>query len=288
MDLISKESGYCQEVAGDVGEVLGEQGIFARLETTYIDLQIQENTIRQQQLETRIVFLANEVKRYRNLFRTQNIDEVTLDRFEHDLAQARHELNIEQTKGEYLREQRADHFIRSHSGWKIMARDVEPGEWVRSGEMIGRAGDYRTMLVPFALSPEELRALRAHRDSISLLFPQSEGQYTKIKAKIEIISPSFDPTTRKTHVDLEVASGQLEQRGGQRAVLSLQLPDPSGAVLVPESALIASYGEYLLVRENGERVPVILLGQGPQGALRVKSKNISPGDTFTFPPSTSP
>jgi hypothetical protein len=284
MDLISKESAFCQKVYADIGDVLGEEGVFVRLETIFIDLQIEKNKIMQELLTTRINYLKKEHQRYRNLLRTKNIDESSLDRVEKDFNEARQELKLHQTEEINLKERLKDHTIKAKPGWYITAREVEPGEWIRAGQKIGQAADYSTLLIPFSLSPEELRALKSKAETISLFFPDFSEQGARVNASIEKISPRFDPETRKTKVDLEVNSAKLKPRGGLRAVLSLVLTDPSGAVMVPESALISSYGEYKIVRETGEIVSVLLLGKGTQGNFRVKSSKVQPGDRFMTNP----
>jgi len=67
---------------------------------------------------------------------------------------------------------------------------------------------------------------------------------------------------------------------GLRAELILELPDISGAVLVPTIALSERYEDFWLTRENGQQVPVVFLRNGTQGISRVQSPKISPGDRF--------
>jgi hypothetical protein len=56
-------------------------------------------------------------------------------------------------------------------------------------------------------------------------------------AEIERVCPDFDPKTRKINLELALGRGVPEMRGGLRTKLILEIPDKSGAVLVPEEAL---------------------------------------------------
>jgi len=67
-----------------------------------------------------------------------------------------------------------------------------------------------------------------------------------------------------------------ELRGGVRAELALQLPDPGGAVLVPRSAVVQRYEEHFVEDEAGERLRVQLLGE-EQGLARVRGAGLAPG-----------
>ena len=281
MDIVSKESGFCQEVMADVGDKLGPGGVFARLETTFIDLDLQRNQQLQSQVTSRIAYLDKEVGRYRRLFQNKHIDESTLDRLLNDLTQARKERDILRTEKRILEERKKEHVLRAQPGWRIISRQIQPGEWVRSGEVLGRAGDYHTLLIPFALAPQELTSLRSHNPKVNLFFADVPA---RVPARIEYISPAFDPQTRKITVHLAVPTQGLPSQGGLRAVLSLSLPAPSGAVLVPSSAVINTYGESMLVRESGQRIPVVLLGQGPGDTLRVSSDQIQVKDRFQTDP----
>ncbi|MBW1896027.1 MAG: HlyD family secretion protein [Deltaproteobacteria bacterium] len=170
--------------------------------------------------------------------------------------------------------------IRIPSGWTITERAVEPGEWIAVGKHLGKAGDFRTLLVPFSLSPDEYRALKDLEGVPELHFPDEVEGGTALRAVLERVSPAFDPETRKISVDLAVREGLSEMRGGLRAELSLYLPDPSGAVLVPSSAVQERYEEFSLTRPNGEQVRVVVLGNGPQSTVRVRSPHVKPGDKF--------
>ena len=81
-----------------------------------------------------------------------------------------------------------------------------------------------------------------------------------------------------------MGKGLEEKRGGLRAELTLKIPDPTGAVLVPASAVAERYEEFWLTKANGDKVRVQYLGRGIQNTLRVRSPEVKPGDTFKVKP----
>ncbi len=101
------------------------------------------------------------------------------------------------------------------------------------------------------------------------------------------VSPAFDEVSRKIAVELEIGEGVEDPRGGLRAELDLAIPLSSGAVTVPESALVRRYEQYWLQRPDGESVKVVYLGreEGAEGAaVRVAAPAVKAGDRFRLQP----
>ncbi|MDY6953632.1 MAG: efflux RND transporter periplasmic adaptor subunit [Thermodesulfobacteriota bacterium] len=280
MDIVSEEAGRCFEVAADVGDTIGAEGVFCVLDTTFVDIAIDRNRIDQKQVENRIAYEIKEVRRFEELVGRDSAAQSTLDAHQNRLDQSRFELEALENEEENLKERQARHTSKIPSGWTITERAVEPGQWVSAGAYLGKAGDFRKLLVPFSLSPEEYSAVRRLQGRAKLRFPDEGDEGVTLEAEIERISPAFDPETRKISVDLSVQKGLSHMRGGLRAVLTLKVPDGSGTVLVPTSALSERYEALWLTRESGEQVRVVLLDHGAQNTSRVRSEEVKPGDRF--------
>ena len=280
MDIVSEEAGRCIRVAADIGDAVGKGGVFAVLDKTFIDLAIEKNRVDQTRLKNRIAYHAKEVRRYEKLVGRETAAQSTLDGLRNKLDQSEFELQALEVEETNLKERRGRHLIRVPAGWTVTERAVETGEWVPAGKFLGKAGDFRTLLVPFSLSLDEFNALKKLDGGPELRFPDEGKTGLTLKAPVERISPAFDPQTRKISVDLSIRKGLSNMRGGLRAELTLELPDRYGAVLVPTSALSERYEEFWLTRANGEQVHVVLLGHGPQNTSRVRSSEVKAGDMF--------
>jgi hypothetical protein len=170
--------------------------------------------------------------------------------------------------------------IRAPAGWQVTGRSVEPGQWVKSGESVGEAADFSTLIVPFALTPEQYTALTTAEDGIHLRLPDLRQE---VAASIYRTNPGFDPDTRKIAVDLQIRDEIEPRRGGLRAQLGLHLPERTGAVMLPTAAVERSYEELWVTREDGKRLRVMLLGSGAGSdgdRLRVASPDIESGQRF--------
>jgi RND family efflux transporter MFP subunit len=284
MDVVSEEAGRCVKVTADVGDQIGKDGLFAMLDTTFIDLALKKNQVDQEGLANMIAFHAKEVGRFEKLVERETAAQSRLDEIQNKLDQAEFQIKTLKVQETELKERRSRHHIKIPQGWSIIQRDVEPGEWVSMGKHLGKAGDFRTLLVPFALSPEEYRTLKKLKGPIELFLPSEDQNTIKIRASLARVSPAFDPETRKINVELAVTETLAENRGGLRAELTLEMPDPSGAVLIPAAAVAERYEEFWLTRANGERLRVLFLGDGPDNTYRLRASELKPGDEFKIEP----
>ncbi|MFO7606912.1 MAG: efflux RND transporter periplasmic adaptor subunit [Desulfurivibrionaceae bacterium] len=270
------------EVKGDTGDRIGKDGVFARLDPSFAELDLQGVKIEQEKVTSRIDYLENELRRYRTLFEKQSVSEAKLDSLTHELDQARLTLRELQTEEQRLREHLKRHLITGPAGWLVIARHAEPGEWVTMGTPLAEIGDFRTLLVPFAVSHAEYLRIKQTAKALSLHLPE-EG--LTVPAELHTISPDFDPQTRKFNLELIIGTPLPEQRGGIRTELAIEMPEPGGALLVPASAVDKRYDTHWLTAADGEKVAVIVLGPGPEPlTLRVSGEGIKAGDKFLRAP----
>ena len=278
--ITSEVSGRCLSVAAQVGQAIPPDGVFARLDDVFVRLELEANRVEQARLASRVAYLEKEVKRSRSLVRRRSQAQSELDRLEDQLGQARYRLRALAIAAKTLRERQRRFALTAPAGWLVIQRLLEPGQWVARGMVVGVVGDFSTLYVPLALSHPQLRALRRQAGKLRLRLPEL-GRL--VPARLARVSPAFDPATRKINLDLAIKGGLEQMRGGLRAELTLEMPDPSGAVLVPAAALSRRYQEYWLTRKDGSQVRVLVLGDGPGGSKRVASPQVKPGQRFRLP-----
>ncbi|QGY39528.1 efflux RND transporter periplasmic adaptor subunit [Pseudodesulfovibrio cashew] len=281
MTLVAEESGRVEKVMADVGDTLGQDGLFAQLDTTFIRLDLRENRAEQERLKSDFEYYRKEMNRYKQLVKSKNAAQSTLDSNVRAHQGALQQLRGKQIEERVLMERMKRFSLIGPAGWKVVTRYIEPGEWVTKGEKVAELGNYEALLVPYALTGAEFRALKEQGENITLRLTDLN---IPVQARIERVSPGFDPQSRKINVDLQISQGDFEFRGGLRTELVLELPDPGGAVLVPATALVKAYEEYFLMTPEGERVRVMLLGSGRNNLRRVSSPEVHAGDRFMVKP----
>ncbi|MDJ0838197.1 MAG: efflux RND transporter periplasmic adaptor subunit [Acidobacteriota bacterium] len=274
MQLTTEVAGRCKDVYADVGDV-PPGGLFARLDDTFTALDLEQNQRQQDRVRNNLAYLNKELKRFEDLLQKRTVSQSTYDELEQRRDQARLQLAELETSAKILTERRERHNLKVPKGWRIIDRLVEPGQWVNTGTVVAEAGDYRKLYIPFALEERAWRFLNSNTPEIALTLPDYG---ITVNATIERRSPAFDETTRKVKLELAVADGMPEMRGGIRVEWPLRLTARPGEVLVPEESVERRYDAWWLTREDGSRVKVTMLGKGPGGTARVLAEGLKPGD----------
>ncbi|MES9993879.1 MAG: efflux RND transporter periplasmic adaptor subunit [Candidatus Thiodiazotropha sp.] len=279
--LSSERSGRVVEVNGDVGDTIKKGIPFACLDDTYIGLELQANRAERAALEIDKDYFTKEKKRYSKLLKKNSSSVSQLDSARRNLNKTTTSLEALEVEAKVLREHKKRLCVSAPAGWQVIKRFVEPGVWVNVGEPVVEIGDYKSLSVPFALSMIEYQSLRNQESTgLQVTLPDFEAE---IPARLFRVSPAFDESSRKIHVELELVDELPSHRGGIRVELGLNLPTQSGAVLVPEQALQQHYEQHWLKRHDGTDVAVVYLGRSlgaDDGWVRVVSPDIKPGDRF--------
>ena len=280
MTLVSEESAVCTKVYSDVGDTIGSSGRFAELDPTFIKLEIAQLQADLKRLRSDLTYYDKEAKRYTKLVKRNTAAQSELDLHIRNFESAEALLHSTQLKLNVDQEHLRRYTLRGPEGWRIIKRYIEPGEWVNKGEKVAELGNFKTLLVPYALTIPELKKVR-NLKNITFRLPDLG---IKVPAHLERISPDFDPETRKVEVDFEISKGEFEFRGGLRTELDIKMPDPGGAIEVPQSALLKAYDDNFIVRPDGVRVKVLVLGDTEDGKARVSSRAIKAGEEFLLNP----
>jgi multidrug efflux pump subunit AcrA (membrane-fusion protein) len=243
-------------------------------------LELRTNRAEQDALEVDKAYYQKEVVRYRKLLKQNSSSESQLDSAQRNLNKIRTQLDALVIAAEMLLERKQRLCIVAPTGWRVVKRFIDPGEWVNVGEPVVEVGDYNRLIVPFALSMAEHQALIAQQDGLKVRLPELQ---VEVPASVQRLSPAFDETSRKIHLELEISDGVISPRGGLRVELGLRIPVQTGAVLIPERSLQQRYEQYWLKRPDGEEVRVVYLGRSngiDADWVRVSSPDIKPGDQF--------
>jgi RND family efflux transporter MFP subunit len=275
--LSSEIAGQVLSMHGDQGDKTQAEQPVACLDPTFVDLELAGNRVERDSLRVDLDYFRKEVQRLRRLLEQNSSSQSQLDAAERNLAKTRLQIQSLEIAARTLEERKRRHCIHAPAGWRIIRRLVEPGAWIPVGQPVLEVGDYRSLRVPFALSPQEFRVLQ-EGDELWLDLPQ---QRSRVQATLLRVSPAFDEASRKIHVELELSEGVADRRGGLRVELPLSLPLNSGAVQVPATALVQRYEQYWLKRADGEEVSVVYLGRetgDERDYVRVASPRIKPGD----------
>jgi RND family efflux transporter MFP subunit len=280
--LSAENAGRIIAVSADIGDRIREGEPFACQDETFIDLELRSNQAERDALVVDKAYFRKEVARYRQLLQQNSSSQSQLDSAMRSLDKTTTQLAALAVAADILQERKKRLCINAPEDWRVVKRYVEPGEWVNIGEPVVDVGDYRSLVVPFALSMVEYQALIKVKDELKVGLPEVQSE---VDASILRVSPAFDESSRKINIELEIVVDSLVARGGLRVELGLDLPQRSDAVLVPEPALKQRYEQYWLKRADGEEIQVVYLGRARHGDsdwIRVTAPGIKPGDRFVL------
>ncbi|MGR9107562.1 MAG: efflux RND transporter periplasmic adaptor subunit [Gammaproteobacteria bacterium] len=282
IDLATEATGKVEKVFAEVGEAIGEYAKFACLDETFINLDIEANRAEIEKARIDIEYFRKQVARYEMLVSRNNSSQQQLDEVRRNLATSEQQLrSLKASEGELL-ERKKRFCIAAPPNWLVIERMIEPGEWIKTGDPVAKIGNFSRLLIPYALSMSEFNALQKAPEPIEVELPDLG---LRIPAHLAVVSPEFDETSRKIGVALEIGGDPAPRRGGIRADLLLHLPDPDHSVLLPRTAVDERYEQHWVERADGERIPVVYLGESQsenpgETLLRISHPDILAGQEF--------
>lgn len=276
LPLVAEIGGRIESVMHDIGERIGDDGLFARIDATFLQLELEDNRVEQARLRDQIAFDEREVARNQELARNKNVAAAQLDQARQTLLNDTQALNRLAVQARVLDERISRTRVTAPPGWQVTERRIEPGQWVGDGERLGEVADFSSLLLPFALTPEQLAALQAMPAPLTVELPELG---LTVPATIYRINPALDEQTRKIAVDLKLEDAIEPQRGGLRAELQLRFPDPDN-LLIPAAAVHRGFEENWVQPVDGEQIKITILGSeriDGQNWLRARATGLSPG-----------
>ena len=290
VSLSAEVSGKIIERNYDVGQIIEDKPFFV-IDTTFIDFQIEStrHTLSQlhvsmQMKRSRMAYLKKEFERIRQLYQRNSTAGSKRDAAEEEYTQSQLEMDtnavqIAQAKTSLaeLEERRRRHWIYAPSGWRVTGRLAEAGEIIRVDAPLAGVGDYRTLVIPLALSAGEFTALQRLGPSFDALL---EG--VPVKTAVLRVDPQFDERTRKINLELEVNGYSGDHRGGLRLTFPLKVY--SGGLQVPKRAVFNRYeNPKVKIKSTGEEIAVLVLGETSDHLTIGDNRQLQPGVELATP-----
>ncbi len=280
----SELSGKVLKVYYDVGQTIGSNP-FLEIDPAFINFKINGKIRSLEQIElsiakaeSRAAYLGKESARIEDLFKDDMATESKKDEVFQKLEQARLELSsakkeksvILNTLNE-LNERKERYSIYAPKGWVVTGRDIEKGEVVQPSTPLARVSNYRNLVVPLSVSNDELTAIEGLDDVFD---GELEGH--PVKTSINWVNPRFNEKTRKLKIELLIKDYNGPKRGGLSYTLPLHIK--TEGLHVPKNAAVNRYeNPTVTVKETGETVQLLVIGELNGNLLVVEDKRLVPG-----------
>ncbi len=290
MAVSSEVRGRVTAVNYETGDTAGSRP-FIEVDPTFIDLRIagmrrslEQMEIAMERNRSRTAYLEKEFQRIDILHQGDRATEVRRDAALEELNQAKLEgrslaaekASLEITLTE-LREEKKRHSIHVPSGWIITERMVEAGEVIAPGISLGRAADFHSLVVPLAVSPDELDGLKTLPERFDAVLENEPA-----KASIRWINPEFDESTRKIAIELILHDISEPKRGGLR--FSVPVDVRVEGLWVPKDAVVSRYeNPRVTIKATGEVVNLMVIGETGGYLIVADSGKLEPGMELSPP-----
>lgn len=241
------------EIAGrvvDSGPELGQSipaNAFLTLDDSLARADLAVATASVEQAKAESAFRAREAQRIESLFAEGRISSGERDAAAHAAAAASLALATAQAQLARSDAMVARHRVALPAGWQVLRRLRETGAVVQPGEAVLEAGDLSTVTALLHLDEGEVASLGSAVASVrGVVHPVLATRATGLA----------DPLSRKRPVEIELpgAAG-----GGNEVLLALRLPDPAGALTVPEAFIRAELDGRFVRCTDGRNLRVTVL-----------------------------
>ncbi|WP_455197817.1 efflux RND transporter periplasmic adaptor subunit [Kaarinaea lacus] len=257
----------------DVGIRVKSGQVVATIDSTFVDLRIEELKSAVEREKARLVFLREEVKRLQRLAKQNNAAKTLLEQTQADREVAHNELEIARTRLRQAEEEKWRHRIRAPFDGVIAERYLQAGERVSEGDAVVRLIDPTTMEVQARVP---LQSINYVNENSKINLQVSSSQV--VEGKVRVIVPVGDERSRL--MDLRISFSDTNWRIGQPVRVALPTAVPKEVLAVPRDALVLRRSGTSVYRVNGdnkaENIPV-QVGVASGDLVEVNGK-LNPGD----------
>jgi multidrug efflux pump subunit AcrA (membrane-fusion protein) len=268
-------------------------------ERAQIDVELAHSKVKRIEAQLKLAqrqfdFHLNEVKRIESLATSGKVRQSDLDEAKFSADSSRIQIQIEKSALELAQKEIAAaennlkdaeeklkrYVIKAPAGWIVQERLVEPGSYIQPGEIILQLADTRELAIKVRLSEREIDALEG-QNPIDISFVQHPS-FTAA-ARIHRIDVDHDPVTNKRLVELRIL-GEFAPAfsGGLEVSIKVNIPDPSGLVLVPREFVTLRLEQNYVTLDDKSELAIIPLRQRENWILI--SEEALPGDAILLRP----
>ena len=246
----------------NVGDTVKAGQVLAQLDPQ--DLKLAQESARAglAAAQTNLELANADYKRYKDLRDQGFISSAELERRDTALKSAQAQFDQARAQAGVQGNQAAYAALVADANGVITGVDAEPGMVVAAGTPVVRLAQDGPRDVVFSVPEDHVGDLRALARKPGALKVRLWGSTDAVSASIREVAAAADAVTRTFQVKADI--GELPARLGQTATVLIELPQQSGVVRLPLSAVTELQG----------RTSVWLVDKNAQGVLSVKAQAI--------------
>jgi membrane fusion protein (multidrug efflux system) len=230
-EVRAEVSGLVRRIEFDEGSQVEEGQVLVRLDDRELQAQLRES-------KARLELAQQTFNRNEALVAQRSVSQADLDRARAILDQTQAEIDSLGVRLDRT-------VIRAPFDGMIGSRTVSPGDLLNPSERIARLEDLSRLKIEFAL-PER------HADRVEpgarIMIASGHGRNrTELSGQVYFVSPIIDRATRSIEVKAMIDQPPAFLRPGMFIQVEVILAERENALTVPETAILAREGAYLVV-----------------------------------------
>ncbi|KQU77092.1 MULTISPECIES: efflux RND transporter periplasmic adaptor subunit [unclassified Rhizobacter] len=251
--------------SANVGDTVKAGQVLAQLDPQDLKLAQESARAALAAAQTNLELANADYKRYKDLRDQGFISSAELERRDTALKSAQAQFDQARAQAGVQGNQAAYAALVADANGVITGVDAEPGMVVAAGTPVVRLAQDGPRDVVFSVPEDHVGDLRALARKPGALKVRLWGSNEAVSASIREVAAAADAATRTFQIKADI--GELPARLGQTATVLIELPQQSGVVRLPLSAVTELQG----------RTSVWLVDKNAQGVLSVKAQPIQVG-----------
>ncbi len=283
--LVAKaEATIASQVAGEVTSIAVEEGdaveagqVLLEIDPERRELELADAEARYAEARANVAEAKREVARISGLRERAAVSEARLDDAQTRFALARSRQRGAEARLGLARRALHDATIRAPFSGRVARRHANVGEYLGIAVPLFELVALDPIEVEFALAEVDSARVAVGNDVELQVAPYPSERFT---ARVTVVSPTIDPSTRTLRVTAELLNPGLRLRPGLFAHVDVGVARRSNVVMVSESAILQRAAGSILYRlVEGDRVERLLVEPGIQVGEFVEVRSgLVPGD----------
>jgi len=260
--LSSEVSGLAQSIEFDEGDAVNRGDVMVRLNTDFIDKDIELVRIRIRQVGVRIENVEKDLERTRKLFKESSASEKAYD----DLRFALRELNTEKEglakELDIARLKKAKSVVAAPFDGIVLEKTVGVGDWLAPGAVFCELGALDDLCVKVPVS-EELVQFSRKGETLDVYLVALDRS---VQGVVTGVLPVADLRTKNVNVKIKIPriDGAVENMS---AMVRIPVDEPRKFPLVPRASVVSLQGDQVIFTiKDGKSAPVRVRVAGYKGA----------------------
>jgi len=239
-------NGIVRSVHVKEGELVKKGDVMFRLNTDFIDNEIESVQANMAQVKVRLIKAEKDLARYETLFRQEAASEKEYD----DISLSREELikqtAILETQLALARLKKQKSVIRAPFDGVVLEKKSETGDWVSPGSMLCSLGSVNDLFVKVPVS-EDILSFARKGEPVTVSIVSLDKEVTGTIAGVIRVA---DPQTKSVFVKVRLPAMDNPVLN-MSATVAMPVGEKKNMLLVPRDALVSYNGQYMVYTVNG-------------------------------------